>query len=1463
MRSLLSLLIFSAFIACTSSRKITEASSSSGQERQEKKNVHNGIEEYFKLEYLKTRNPATGKMEYEKLADAFEYMKAKRSSKMFRTDTAIADVSWTERGPWQVGGRTRAILWEPKGGGNYRVWAGSATGGLWYCDNIESNSASWQKVNDLMDNLSISSIIQDPSNSSHLLFSTGEYVGSGYRGMGVYESYNGGQTWAAHPATNNKYLGTIQKLIIDKRGGLWAATQWYGLCQYVSTTNSWQSVITATASGGQICYDAEMNGKGDIFAVVRRDSTGYLPVVYKYTFDVANNFYVSWNALSANFKANTTRVEIGVSANPSSNAVYLLGVNRNTGRCHQIAASFNGGIGFFDRNIPIIQDGNNTDTFTRDQGLYDLICQVDPTNEDIVYVGGINWCVSEDNGSTWSQLSWWTGGPTAQSILHADQHVFEFKPGSRQIALIGNDGGVNLSTNIHLRGGNAGFVTKNEGYRVTQFYHAANIVDNNLYFLGGTQDNGTWRFTAQTGAYPTQATGGDGAFCHIDHSDFNLQIGAYVYNDYRVSTDAGNSFVRRAFTGAGGQDKGLFINPTIFEKHSRKLFCSWSADTIMRYDDVASAGASITRMKVVDMDSGICTHLNTAPAENSDNIFLGTNKGRVLKIVNASTSAATQYIIMRDSVPYGWVSSVAQDYRNKDHLLVTFSNYGVVSVWETKDNGLNWKNVEGNLPDMPVRWGIFHPDDPNRALIATDLGVWSTDNLSSDTVDWDPNNNTLANVQVEMLRLGMEDRVEYDQYYNSSSLYLLAATFGRGLYTTSLKKIPNFKLNGTSTKSLYEKPTVNNGCVRYTDYKQYISMSATHPYNITVAIDTLPGFNAKRGKDFDILVNNNYTNLVQFDLNTNYPREYTIRVYDDGIINATKKFSLKLRVVDNTKEVIIDPYRNCDTFLVQDNDFEPNFTVTAKEIITPLTDGDETYDSPSPFTYSYKYMQVEFKYDSTFLLQAGLKPNVPISSFALKLNGIGSAIPAYNQVSWGVYGSYNTTSWPNIEGIYSSTVNNYNATSGWNTFNFASGVTWNRNQNFLINLYVNNSVCPNFNLGSHQIFGNTGFSFNAPNRTAYRYGNDNFSCGSPYNSNVFVATAIPQMKFTQLYYSEASNGMGDSAVEKLGPYETVYFKSSPTVVLAKVENLSGHDYQCVKLQIDRAGESTAQFWNNNPANYLLSKTFKVIPTVNNANGHYRITLYYSPEEARAWMQATGMPWTAIQVVKTPGEISSVNPGNVPSGVVVTNNISADSTGSGDGVTYRVVAEFFTGFSGFGIGLPGLSPLPLNWLSFDAIKEGNGVRLNWSTANETNVAGFRIERSSDGMKFSALDGFYTAKQEVLNNYSALHAAPQPGWNYYRVKQTDKDGKVFYSSVRSIYFDIQNKISVYPNPASDRIYISTVTKIASAQLIDARGTVIRMFNGNIQQIPVGGVPKGIYSLRVGMADKQVITVPVLIN
>src|SRR5690606_26381080 len=103
---------------------------------------------------------------------------------------------WISRGPNNVGGRTRVLLFDPNDDSGRRVYAGAISGGLWVNENITSETSPWKKIEGLPANLNISCITVDPRDSNTWYVGTGEqYTGGDVVGTGVYKTSDGGGTW--------------------------------------------------------------------------------------------------------------------------------------------------------------------------------------------------------------------------------------------------------------------------------------------------------------------------------------------------------------------------------------------------------------------------------------------------------------------------------------------------------------------------------------------------------------------------------------------------------------------------------------------------------------------------------------------------------------------------------------------------------------------------------------------------------------------------------------------------------------------------------------------------------------------------------------------------------------------------------------------------------------------------------------------------------------------------------------------------------------------------------------------------------------------------------------------------------------------------------------------------------------------------------------------------------------------
>ena len=314
-------------------------------------------------------------------------------------------------------------------------------------------------------------------------------------------------------------------------------------------------------------------------------------------------------------------------------------------------------------------------------------------------------------------------------------------------------------------GGNT-FSHRNTGFNTTQFYSTA-IHPTSEYILGGTQDNGTWKLPNPGIQVGTEVTGGDGGYVHIDQTDPSYQFSSYVYNRVYRSTNGGNSFGLWYDLQDNGSNAGFFINPSVIDDANKAFYATWSTTQILRQKNYTvlsdhdfldiPLGAGATAYKVSPHTSGV--------------LFVGTAGGRIFKVTDAHTDSYT-YEDISPSDSNGYVSSIDIGV-DDNQILFTQSNYGIESVYETMSGGGSnaWAKVEGDLPDMPVRWGLYNRNNFNQVALATEVGVWVSDDISESEPVWYPSNDGLANVRVDMLAM-------------NSNGYISAGTHGRGMFTS-------------------------------------------------------------------------------------------------------------------------------------------------------------------------------------------------------------------------------------------------------------------------------------------------------------------------------------------------------------------------------------------------------------------------------------------------------------------------------------------------------------------------------------------------------------------------------------------------------------------------------------------------------------------------------------------------------
>ncbi len=174
-------------------------------------------------------------------------------------------------------------------------------------------------------------------------------------------------------------------------------------------------------------------------------------------------------------------------------------------------------------------------------------------------------------------------------------------------------------------------------------------------------------------------------------------------------------------------------------------------------------------------------------------------------------------------------------------------------------------------------------------------------------------------------------------------------------------------------------------------------------------------------------------------------------------------------------------------------------------------------------------------------------------------------------------------------------------------------------------------------------------------------------------------------------------------------------------------------------------------------------------------------------------------------------------------------------------------------------------LPLNWVHVSASLTGEDAELKWITANEYNVAGFRVEKKIND-QWAPISNLLPAQNTAgPNNYSFMDYHLSNGLHTYRVMQEDIDGKRTYSQVVMVKLNRKEKtmLAIYPNPATDYLTVRSndgSTLIKTIRLINNSGVMLSYINvGNktTYQMKLSHLSAGTYLVQIEDSDGGIVT------
>jgi len=748
--------------------------------------------------HIMTLDPALGYVPLDRLKEAI-----KVSHPMVKSED-FTGMEWTSI-PAVTGGRTRAVMFDPNDSLHRKLWAGAVTGGLWYNDNFFDTNSSWHPVSDLWPGMAISCITSDHLDPGTFYVGTGEpqtamkiYRESSGIGFGIFRSRDGGDSWEQIPSTDHfRYISDIAIKVEGDRSVIYAGvvSGFYqgeqhqsapsdGLFRSDDEGETWTQVLPSIQGvfTPYLPSDIEITSNGRIFVGTMPDKNreGGATLFYsdsgmKDTW-VKNNEYAMLIQQSPTFNIPGRVVLTSCLSDPDriygAIAAGSAGVVPEFDEYYgaYIIRSDDKGISWSSCNLP--DDLPPGFENYANIAWHAMTIGVDPNNPDQVFAGGLNVHKSTDGGVSWTRICMGNLNPSSwNKFVHVDEHTIVFQPGSSDVMVTTNDGGVFYSSDVNQA--EPSFMEINRDYNTLQFYTCTIGPDPLVnHYLGGTQDDGTLYYSGLPFSMNSMVAGGDGSFCCFDQNLNRPLIVSAFYNSYFFFPE-GEITPYPDFKWTG-----IFINPADYDYLNNTLFAN-----AVTYDK-SYPGSIVIISGIPDQPAGQIAELNTgneipfstlkvSPFSQKGNttLFLGTQSGKCYRADHLQTNPEIADI-GGAQFPEANISSI--DIGKSDQeILVTVSNYGVASVWLSMDGGNTWANKEGTLPDIPVRWGIFHPGNTRQVMLATELGVWVTEDILAPDISWNQCVNGLPNVRTDMVSIRRSDNK------------VLAATHGRGLFTTT------------------------------------------------------------------------------------------------------------------------------------------------------------------------------------------------------------------------------------------------------------------------------------------------------------------------------------------------------------------------------------------------------------------------------------------------------------------------------------------------------------------------------------------------------------------------------------------------------------------------------------------------------------------------------------------------------
>ncbi len=677
-------------------------------------------------------------------------------------ESAIAGLRFREIGPATMGGRVNDIEVSPTD--TRVIYAAMAGAGIMKSIN---GGTTFTPIFDKEAVPSVGDVAIAPSNPQIVWAGTGESNNrqSSSWGNGVYKSLDAGKTWTNMGLAETHH---IARVVIHPRdpnivwvaatGKLWSSSPDRGVYKTTDGGKTWAHVLKVNDDTGatelvvdhespSVLYAAMYQRRRTVFGF---NGSGEHSALYR-SLDGGD----TWTKITAGMPYNTDNAPTPRPDNLLETGRISIAIYRkNTDIVYATIEHANGGV---------YRSLDKGDTWTKmaeiaavPRPMYFSKLQVDPNNDQRLWLAGVAMQYSEDGGRTWSGL--FSRAP------HADTHGIWINPNDSNHLIQGNDGGINIS---YDRGRTWDY---SNTVPLGQFYEIG--ADNGMPYkvCGGLQDNNTWCGPSMT-TNPQGISnsdwytigGGDGFFAQPDPNDTDI-----VYGE----SQDGNLFRRNTRTGENKQ-----IRPREEEGEKRYRF-QWNSPILISAFDsktiyyggnflFKSADRGDNWVKVspdltTNVDRNTLQIMGKVPDRNTRSRHDGVQQYPAITTVSESplnknvlwagtddgnlqvTRDGQNWKNVVDKVPGlpkgTYVSRVVASKSGEGAAYATFDGHRMgdfkVYVYMTSDFGESWKSIAGNLPQNNGIVSVIreHPRNSNLLFVGTEYGAYVSNNRGANWI---------------------------------------------------------------------------------------------------------------------------------------------------------------------------------------------------------------------------------------------------------------------------------------------------------------------------------------------------------------------------------------------------------------------------------------------------------------------------------------------------------------------------------------------------------------------------------------------------------------------------------------------------------------------------------------------------------------------------------------------------------